>query len=317
MKIIGKTGRDDIAVVYMAEMADGKYVEFVESVQPPIPREEKWVLIVSTLYGCPIGCLICDAGGQYLGKLSKSEILAQIDYLVSCRYPNHKVPVAKFKVQFARMGDPSLNSAVLEVLKDLPARYETPGLMACISTVAPARTDDFFEELLDIKQQYYSGGRFQMQFSIHSTSRKMRDSIIPIKKWDFARIAEYGRNFYRKSDRKIALNFALAESVPINPDVLFDYFDPDIFLIKLTPVNPTISAMRNRIKNLLQDDFRTGIGQLLAGLREKDYEVIVSIGELEENRIGSNCGQYVKSFLQNGSKPEEAYEYDVLDCRKR
>ena len=71
MRIIGKTGREDIALVYLAETKEGKLVEFVESVQPPIPRDEKWVLIVSTLYGCPVGCLFCDAGGWYDGKLSK------------------------------------------------------------------------------------------------------------------------------------------------------------------------------------------------------------------------------------------------------
>ena len=51
MRIIAKTGKENIAMVYIAEMDNGKLIEFVESVQPPIPREKKWVLIVSTLYG--------------------------------------------------------------------------------------------------------------------------------------------------------------------------------------------------------------------------------------------------------------------------
>ena len=92
MKIIGRAGREDIAYVYLADMDNGHFVEFVESVQPPIPREDKWVLIVSTLFGCPIGCKICDAGGWYKGRLSKEDILRQIDYLVTQRYPYKKIP---------------------------------------------------------------------------------------------------------------------------------------------------------------------------------------------------------------------------------
>jgi len=75
MKILASTGREDVAMVYMAEIEQGKLVEFVESVQPPLPREKKWVLIVSTLFGCPVKCLMCDAGSHYEGKLSREDIL--------------------------------------------------------------------------------------------------------------------------------------------------------------------------------------------------------------------------------------------------
>ena len=37
MKIIGKAGKEDIAIVYIAEMDNGLLSEFVESIQPPIP----------------------------------------------------------------------------------------------------------------------------------------------------------------------------------------------------------------------------------------------------------------------------------------
>ena len=65
MKVLAKTGKDDLAVVYIAKTNSGKLIEFVESLQPPIPREKKWVLIVSTLFGCPVACRLCDAGSYY------------------------------------------------------------------------------------------------------------------------------------------------------------------------------------------------------------------------------------------------------------
>ncbi len=309
MKVIEKVGRDDIAIVYLAEVRKGTFIEFAESIQPPLTREEKWVLIVSTLLGCPVGCPMCDAGGWYKGKLSKEEIMGQIDYMVMNRFLERKIPVKKFKIQFARMGEPSFNPHVLEVLEELTIRYNAPGLIACISTVAPQGSEDFFGHLLKIKQKYYNDGKFQLQFSIHTTDSELRDKIIPIKKWDFSKIAAYGAQFYKQGNRKITLNFALAKHWPIEPDILINYFNPDTFLIKLTPVNPTIRATENNIESYINPDFSDNISKIVFNLQKKGYKVIVSIGELEENKIGSNCGQFLRRFLEGGHKIKGAYEY--------
>jgi 23S rRNA (adenine2503-C2)-methyltransferase len=188
----------DIAVVYIVETSRN-LVECVESVQPPLPREKKWVLLVSTMFGCPIGCIMCDAGGYYHGKPTKDEILAQIDFLVGKRFPDGEITCEQFKIQFARMGEPSLNQSVLDVLQELPQRYNAPGLMPSISTVAPAGTERFFERLLEIKQDYYQG-HFQFQVSLHTTDTELR-SIYPREKWSFAPL-EYGERFMRRG-RKI------------------------------------------------------------------------------------------------------------------
>lgn len=300
LEIISKTGNDKIATVYTAKTNDNKYVEFVESVQPPISRENKWVLIVSTLFGCPVGCLMCDAGGFFHGRLSKEEILAQIDHLVVSRFPDKNILCAKFKIQFARMGEPALNPAVLDVLEELPVRYKCSGLLPSFSTIAPHGCEDFFTKLLAIKNRLYANGNFQMQFSIHTTDQQLRTKLIPIKKWDFSRIASYGTKFYAAGDKKITLNFALAKDSIICAKELNKYFDPNIFIIKITPVNPTINSASNNIETY----FVTGApkedtNRVVEQLRYAGYEVILSIGELEENQIGSNCGQYVRKFIMN------------------
>ena len=88
---------------------------------------EKWVLISSTLHGCPVKCKFCDAGNFYSGKPTKEEILFQIDYLIKNRFSGIHVPSDKFKIQFSRMGEPTFNPAVLEALRELPNRYIAPG----------------------------------------------------------------------------------------------------------------------------------------------------------------------------------------------
>ncbi|MBI2342114.1 MAG: radical SAM protein, partial [Deltaproteobacteria bacterium] len=144
MNVVSKTGDPKFATVYVAKVRDNPkaLIEFVDALDPKYPREEKWVIIVSTQIGCPIGCLMCDSGSFFLGDLTKGEIFAQID----CVFSDHQPLVTshcfsshpKLKIQFARMGEPALNPCVLGVLEELPRKYPVKGLMPCIATTAPA-----------------------------------------------------------------------------------------------------------------------------------------------------------------------------------
>ena len=311
MKLRAMAGSDEIATVYIAEIEGGALVEFVESVQPPVPREEKWVLILSTLIGCPAGCRFCDAGGAYAGKVSAEEMLAQIDFMVRSRYPDGRVPASRFKVQFARMGEPSLNDGVIEVLEKLPFLYDAPGLIPALSTIAPAGREGFFERLLDVRKALYPE-MFQLQFSIHTTDAERRDWLIPPKKWPLPAIASYGERFFGAGGRKITLNFALAEGMPVDPGVLLDHFSPDIFLVKMTPVNPTCRAGENGLSSGLDMGGRGS--DVARAVEDAGYEVIVSIGELEENRIGSNCGQYIGRYRGREEAPVGSYDYEIREA---
>jgi len=323
MKVIAEYGNEDIAKVYLAQLREDKIdkenskkfiVECVESVQPPIPREKKWVLIVSTMFGCPIKCTFCDAGGDYSGKLTAEEILAQIAYMVRRRFPNNHVPIPKFKIQFARMGEPSLNPAVLEAMRRLPQIFDAPGLNVSLSTVAPkARTaDKFFEELIEIKDRYYSRGRFQLQFSIHTTDIEKRDELIPIRKWSFEEIAAYGDRFCspEKGDKKVTLNFAPAVGYPLDAKIIRKHFDPSKFIIKITPLNPTVRSHEKSLRSLIDPYDLTNSQRIVEMFEREGFEVILSIGELEENKIGSNCGQYVQRAIISGVKPESSYDLE-------
>ncbi|MGD2026939.1 MAG: hypothetical protein PVI99_03910 [Anaerolineales bacterium] len=311
MEIAARVGTDEIAVVYVGKFKDGELVEFVEAVQPPIPREEKWVLMLSTLYGCPVECKMCDAGGFYHGKISKERMLAQIDYLVQRHYPDNDIPCRQFKIQLARMGEPAFNREVLRVLEELPARYQAPGLMPSLSTIAPAGVDGFFEDLIPIKNRLYPNGQFQFQFSLHTSDEELRRKLVPVKTWSFAAMSAYGRRFYQPGDRKITLNFALAQDVPVDPMHLIRYFDPDMFLVKITPLNPTYSAKNNQLNSYINVDVDRQSYPLVDALEAVGYQVIVSIGEVEENRIGSNCGQYVLKHVMEESKLGSGYLYKI------
>ncbi|HCS38560.1 MAG TPA: radical SAM protein [Anaerolineaceae bacterium] len=311
MKVIASTGKEESTTVYIIEQEQGKFLECVESIMPSLTRLEKWVLLVSTMYGCPVHCAMCDAGGYYQGNPTSEEILEQIDFLVQNRFPHNTIPSKQFKIQFSRMGEPALNLAVLEVLKKLTKRYQAPGLMPSISTVAPAGCERFFDQLINIKNEYFSDGRFQFQFSIHTTDERLRDQIIPIRKWRFNEMAEYGERFFSPGDRKITLNFALAQQSPLDAEVLKRHFSPEKFLIKITPINPTYRAVEMNLKSHVIIDSPLQNDEIVSALRSEGYEVILSIGNIEENYIGSNCGQYLRAHLKTQAKMQVGYTYPI------
>lgn len=310
MNIVASAGNQDVAMVYVMDF-DGKLVECVEAVQPPVPRNEKWVVMISTLFGCPVACQMCDAGGYYQGRVSESEMLEQIQFLISTRYPGGIVPSKQFKIQFARMGEPSFNDQVLDLLEVLPQSIQAAGLMPSLSTIAPRGRESFFERLIEVKNQHYARGKFQFQFSVHTTDQELRDQILPVKKWTFSQMASFGERYYLAGDRKITLNFALADNSPVDVQVLRKYFDPDRFLVKFTPLNPTYQAQKHGLVSYFDQTDGNYSDPLVEEVLEAGYRVILSIGELEENEIGSNCGQYVQRHLHADQPLGEGYTYQV------
>jgi 23S rRNA (adenine2503-C2)-methyltransferase len=135
--------------------------------------------------------------------------------------------------------------------------------------------------------------------------------MIPVKKWSFARMGEFGERYFQPGDRKITLNFALAEGKPVDPEILLDHFDPEKFLIKITPLNPTYQAVEFGLKSYI-DPINNGRDyEVVDSLREAGYQVIMAIGEVEENYIGSNCGQYVRKHLEAIDQIVDGYTYRV------
>jgi len=108
----------------------------------------------------------------------------------------------------------------------------------------------------------------------------------------------------------VTLNFAIAEGSPVDPDALLEHMDPEHFLVKITPVNPTHRAVENRMDSYVDPDREDGYG-IVDALRGAGYEVILSIGETEENRIGSNCGMYVQNHLRAASDVPGSYVYEL------
>jgi 23S rRNA (adenine2503-C2)-methyltransferase len=296
MQIISKQGDPDLAEVYVARFrGDDRYMaEFVDARDPDHDPTYKWVIIVSTQFGCPISCPMCDAGGDYEGDLTGDEIFAQIDHVVDSHGTGRLAAVEKFKVQFARMGEPALNPAVLDVLCELPSRYRAQGLIPCIATTAPANACRWFERLIGIRQTKYAGSDVQLQISLNSTDDAARDRLMPYPKMSFETIGKFIDRFHVGGTRKVSLNFALTKDVPVEPDVIARHFDPESTCIKITPLNPTSRSQDTGMDTALPPHAPEECDQLCQALGDRGFDVILSIGDVRENDIGSNCGMAVR-----------------------
>jgi len=266
------TGDPEVAEIAVHQVGGNPRhcIETVDGLAPPLPRREKWIINVSTQIGCPLGCPFCDAGRFYGGDLDVEQLLAQVRWALA-RHPGMAARCAKLKVHFARMGEPALNSAVLEAMRRLPGVVASPGLWCCVATTAPRGREAWFAALREIKAELYPG-RFQLQFSIQSTDEGERARLIPVPHWPLSRIACYGERFFAPGDRKVVLNFALARGIPFAPEVIEGLFDPACFAVKLTPVNPTVTGRERGIRTVLRGERDPLLEAACARLREAGFD---------------------------------------------
>ncbi|MFA4875115.1 MAG: radical SAM protein, partial [bacterium] len=209
--------------------------------------------------------------------------------------------VKKFKVQFARMGEPALNSAVLDVLRALPGRFDAPGLIPCIATVAPRSAVEWFEGLMRVRREVYGGRPFQLQLSINSTDDAERDRLMPVPKMSFAELGSYAQRFASFGPRKVGLNFALTGGVRLDPHVVAQHFDPRSACIKITPLNPTYRSRESGLLNGLAQKAPDRAQRIVDEFMGLGFDVILSIGDARENAIGSNCGMAVRKLRSNAA----------------
>lgn len=80
-------------------------------------------------------------------------------------------------------------------------------------------------------------------------------------------------------------------------------------MITITPVDPPHPARANKISSHIVPG-KDSYG-VITELKQAGYDVILSIGELEKNLIGSNCGQFITYLLKTRAVVEGSYTYFV------
>lgn len=238
--------------VYCLELEDGRLIETTDTFLPYYTKDaigrkqnmldngslgdrtERWMIGVSVMSGCPVGCKFC-ATGQMKGwrNLTSNEIFEQVQFIVSKHEKEYTPTNSKeFKINYTRMGEPFLNiDNVRQAIKMIDEKY--PNAHHYISTIGVKGSDYSWIE-----------GNVTLQISLHSLDEKSRDVLIPYKRK--MGISELGK-ITTKSNLKTTLNLTLVDESDFDIEKLKEYFPPKDFFVKLSPINPNEVSEKNNL----------------------------------------------------------------------
>ena len=302
MLSLGDYGKD--VNVKCDAMGLTRKIDKVEHVEL-LSLRKKWVITISTQYGCSMGCSFCDVPKVGAGR---NATLSDLRKQVLCGLQLHPEITSseRLNIHFARMGEPTWNPDVLEAAKWFHTHLR-PEFMVhpVVSTMMPLRNvwlRTFIHNWMRIKNRLYQGNA-GLQLSINSTSDQERAEMFNGNTCSLFSIYKIMDGVV-PTGRKITLNFALA-GYEIDPEVLLQYFDPSDYLIKLTPMHRTTSALDSGIET--EGDYTTfdPYQETEEKLVAAGYDVLVFIASREEDEGRITCGNALLSGTRPFDKEEE------------
>jgi 23S rRNA (adenine2503-C2)-methyltransferase len=265
-----------------------------------LPLEKKWVVTISTQYGCSMGCRFCDVPRVGPGRnATHADLVGQVQ--TALKLHQEVSYTDRLNIHFARMGEPTWNAVVPDAARWLgdhldPAFCTHP----VVSTMMPKGNDrlhHFLWHWMNLKNNIRSGDA-GLQLSINSTEDSERHEMFGGSALSLKEIAELMATIPSPVGRKITLNFAVA-NYTIDPDVLRGYFDPENYLVKLTPMHRTRRATAAGLQTEGDYTTYTPYQQHEEALKAVGYDVLVFIASREEDEGRITCGNAILS----GTRP--------------
>lgn len=270
-----------------------------------MPLSEKWVITLSTQYGCPQKCTFCDVPKiGYRGNATFEDLKAQL-YNAIAMFPNQKY-CERLNVHYARMGEPIYNDAVFEhaiwmynnktqIQKDLGLRLEV--VHPVLTTSLPRKFKKLEENILkwcDIKNNVYNG-QAGLQFSINSTNEQQRSEMYQDLQLSLEDLAKIADKMPDPISRKYCLNFAYASDYEVDGSKVAQLFDPDKFMCKITPIHNNNACRENGIKTI--DGYENYSPYKLPeqSLKDAGFDVLVFVPSMDEEDGLVTCGNLALS----------------------
>lgn len=262
-----------------------------------VDLRDKWVATISTQKGCPCKCKFCDVPKfGYFGNATMNDLEYQIITILS---DNRDVDHTKrFNVHFARMGEPTFNFDVVRFaniyLRELVADHDLKAdtIHPVVSTMMPkanAKLDGFLHEWCLLKNIIYKG-EAGLQLSINSTDDEQRDWQFDGHSLSLAEIAKMAEGLPDPVGRKYTLNFAVTKDTILDARRLTSLFDRKRFIVKITPIHETASAVVNGFdKTTTYTDYDV-YRKFEQPLLDEGWDVIVFVPSKEEDADRITCG---------------------------
>lgn len=284
----------------------------------PMPLTEKWVITISTQYGCSMNCKFCDVPKVGVGRNATLQDLTDEILLAIQQHPEVN-QTKRLNIHYARMGEPTWNNAVLQHVKkvrnDIMPFIGHSLVHPVVSTMLPKNNKKlipFLQEWCKIKNDLFNGD-VGLQFSINSTDDAQREYLFSGNSHDLLTISAIGKSLPIPVGRKYALNFALADNSIIDGKRLRELFSPDKFMCKITPLHRTTSCEQNHIETTGGYELFTPYKAVEEDLKNNGFDVIIFVPSYDEDNGLITCGNAILS----GKKPTSKYQVKLCEQRKR
>lgn len=271
-----------------------------------LPLEEKWVITISSQYGCEMGCRFCDVPKVgYKGNATFKDMITQVTD--ACSLHPEVETTKRLNLHYARMGEPTFNFDVINtayLFAGIFAAHRS-GFHPVVSTMMPranSRLYEFLERWLDLKDNL--NGDAGLQLSINTTDPIKRMETMPsalglkVVSDMFLDLLQYREI---PKGRKITLNFALTDA-EVDAEKLRELFSPRYFICKLTPMHNTKAVIRNGMITDGGYDHYYSYRKVEEDLKAKGFDVIVFIPSKEEDESRITCGNVILSDLKRSER---------------
>lgn len=268
------------------------------------PISEKWVMTLSTQYGCIQKCRFCACPNvPFHGNASLADLWDQIGNARGCfasaRY------VERLNVHFARMGEPIVNDAVFEFSRAIFAEkggrfldefgLSVEVLHPVLTTSLPRRfkkIEQRLNEWVEIKNKLYNG-QAGLQISVNSTDEAQREEMFAGGQMELVQFAKIASKFPRPIGRKYCLNFAYSSQFEIDANKLADLFDVNKWMVKITPIHNNKECKTNGYKTECGYDSYSPYRDIENKLKEFGFDVLVFVPSMDEENGLVTCGNAV------------------------
>jgi 23S rRNA (adenine2503-C2)-methyltransferase len=244
-------------------------------------------------------CAFCDVPSiGYHGNVTTTDLWKQLLNALNV-FPEVNY-TDRLNIHFARMGEPTFNEEVLDFAIQLAEdrrvlqeeshkRFET--IHPVVSTMVPRHKNTFqyIQEWVDIKNRYYNG-QAGLQLSINSTNEAQREEMFVCMAYDLSTISKQLENLPNPLGRKYTLNFALAEGYKVDGKKLLQLFDPEKWMVKITPIHNNTACRTNGIAT--NDGYQsfTPYKRAEESCQDAGFDTIVFIPSMDEEDGCVTCG---------------------------
>jgi 23S rRNA (adenine2503-C2)-methyltransferase len=300
-----QSSKDDRTRKILLELADGKLVESVLMLYPPLGESsERATVCVSSQAGCAYGCTFCATGQMGFDRhLSAGEIVAQVLHFarelsaepwVARGLPGSKPIDHITNIVLMGMGEPLHNyENVLQALRTLNSSdgFRLGARHMTVSTVGlvPAIRKLSQEQL-----------QVNLAISLHAPTDELRSSTMPInRKYPIKELLAACQDYISATRRQVTFEYVLLAGVNDTPEyahLLGELLAPlkQFAHVNCIPVNATSAA------------YRPPSGEAIRVFRNilNEHNVSNSVRAERGDDIAAACGQ-LRTRFENRRKHEE------------